>query len=318
MMASGVRLRGSVVSALRWVAVVGAVMLASCGGGTTQQQVFTPGRVIAFGDEASVLTSNGRKYSVNGLAADGAVDCASQPLWIQTVASSYNFGFAQCSPTGTTATNAFTRAVAGARIADLRTQVDAQVADGGFRNTDLVLMLAGVNDVFELYAQFPQRSEASLIDEARSRGDRYAEQVNRAVNAGARVIVVTVPDVGLSPLALAQKAANTDTDRAALITRLVAAINGRLRTGIVNDGRVVGLVLADEMVQVMVRVPGAFGLDNVTTAVCTTALPACTTSTLVTGSTAGSHLWADQRWLSAPGQARLGLLAQQRALNNPF
>jgi phospholipase/lecithinase/hemolysin len=297
-------------------------LLVACGGGTTQEQVFTPGRVIAFGDEASVLTSTGRKYSINGLAAGGAIDCAVNPIWIQTVASTYSFGFPQCSPTGSTSTNASTRAAPGARIADLRTQIDAEVAAGGLRNNDLVLMLAGANDVLELYAQFPARTEAALIEDARSRGDRYAEQIKRAVDAGARVIVSTVPDIGLSPYAQAQKAAFTDTDRAALISRLVAAVNARMRVGLslnnINDGRLVGLVLADEMIESMSRVPGAFGLTNVIAGICTTALPDCTTATVETGGTADSHLWADSTRMSAPGHSRLGLLAQQRALNNPF
>ncbi len=299
-------------------ALAGLALLVACGGGTTQQQTFLPDRVIAFGDEASVFTDNGRKFSVNALDANDAIDCASHRLWIQEVAASYAYVFAQCNPLGAGVVKAFTRAGPGARIDDVRVQVDAQVAAGGFTNKDLVTMLAGANDVLALYAQFPARSEESLLADARAAGDRLAAQVNRVVGLGPRVIISTVQDVGLSPYALAQKAAFTDTDRAALITRLVAALNSRLRLGIVNDGRLLGLVLADEAVQVMVRVPEGFSLTNVTAGVCTVALPDCTSKTLLANTTAAGSLWADATRLGVPGHSRLGFLAQQRALNNPF
>ena len=128
----------------------------------------------------------------------------------------------------------------------------------------------------------------------------------------------TVPDVGLSPFALQQKAAFTDTDRSALLTRLVAALNGRIRVNILNDGRFVGLVLADEAVQTIARVPSAFSVTNATTAVCTVDVPDCTSQTLVASGTSAAWLWADDRRLAYAGQARLGALAVSRAVGNPF
>jgi outer membrane lipase/esterase len=292
--------------------------LVACGGGTSQQQTFQPTRVFAFGDEASLLTADGRKHAVNALKADDTLDCTANPLWVQAVATTYNFVFSECNPSNSLTVNAFMRAAAGAKVADLKTQVDAQVAAGGFTSKDLVLMMVGSNDVLELYKQYPTRSEADIISELRARGDRVAEQVNRVVGLGGKVIVSTIIDLSLSPYAKEQKAAFTDTDRAALIKRMVEALNGRLRVGIVNDGRFVGLVLADETVQVMVLAPASFSLNDAVTASCTSALPNCTSKTLIDAATATTHLWSDSTHLSAPGQSRLGLLAQQRALNNPF
>ncbi len=295
-----------------------AGLLLACGGGTTQLVSFQPERVLAFGDEASALTDSGRKFSINALDLNDALDCAGQPLWIQTVAASYSYVFAQCNPGGTGTVKAFTRAAALAKVDDVKLQIDAQVAAGGFTNKDLATVLAGANDVLALYAQFPARSEEALTADARAAGDRLAAQVNRLVGLGPRVIISTVQDVGLSPYALAQKAAFTDTDRAALITRLVAALNSRLRVGIVNDGRLLGLVLADEAVQVMARVPASFSLTNTTEGVCTVALPDCTSKTLTANSVAAGALWADATRLGVPWHSRIGSLAQQRALNNPF
>jgi outer membrane lipase/esterase len=299
-----------------------AATLAACGGGTTQQQTFTPTRVISFGDETSLLRADGSKFSVNALNADNTLDCNNNPLWVQLVAASYNFVFAECpSPaanTTPTTTQAFMRATAGAKAADLKTQVDAMVAAGGFTSKDLVTMLAGANDVLELYAAFPTRTEADLVGAARARGDAIAAQVNRVVGLGGKVIVSTVIDLGVSPYAVAQDAAFPGSGRAALLSKLTSELNARIRVGIVNDGRFVGLVLADEMVQVMVRAPSAFGLTDATTVACAAALPDCNTNTLTGTATAATWLWADGTRMAAGGHARLGLLAQQRALNNPF
>ena len=43
-----------------------------------------------------------------------------------------------------------------------------------------------------------------------------------------------------------------------------------------------------------------------------------TTSTLVTGASTGSHLWADDRHLGPDAHSRIGQQLQSRAVNNPF
>ena len=72
-------------------------------------------------------------------------------------------------------------------------------------------------------------------------------------------------------------------DRAELITDLTTALNTGLRTTVLNDGRFIGLALADEMVQAMAKVPSAFGVANIKDAACAVALPACTDATMVSG-----------------------------------
>ena len=299
-------------------ACVAAVLMTACGGGTSQFEPFAPEQYVAFGDETSVIRSDGRRHTVNPLDASGAIDCAAQPIWTQAMATQFGFAFEECNPAGATRFQALMRASAGARVDDVQAQIDDQIARGGFAARTLVTVLVGANDILELYAGYPQQTEDQLIAEARARGERLARQVNRLIELGPRVIVATVPDVGLSPYALAQKAAFTDTDRAALISRLVAAFNGRVRTTILNDGRYVGLVLGDEMVQSIVKLPEVFGVTNATGAVCTTALPDCTAQTLVESGSSAAWLWADDRHLAYGGQARLGSLAVARAVGNPF
>lgn len=302
------------------LAMLGAALLvASCGGGTSQSVTFVPEQYVVFGDDASAIRADGRRYTVNPVSVlGGAIDCNTEPLWTQAVAKQFSFVFKECNPDGATVFKAEMRAAAGATADDLKTQIDAQLAAGGFAAKSLATVMVGSNDVLDLYTRYPQQSEEQIAAELRARGERVAAQVNRLVQLGVRVIVSTVPDMGLTPYALQEKAANADTDRAALITRLVAALNGRIRVNILNDGRFVGLVLADEAIQTIVKVPSAFSVTDATTAVCTTKVPDCTSQTLVTSGTSAAWLWADDRHLAYAGQSRLGALAVARAVGNPF
>ena len=63
-----------------WLATL--TLLASCGGGD-RVGTFIPGRLIAFGDETSVITPDGRKHTVNAVDTAGALDCACNPNWVQ-------------------------------------------------------------------------------------------------------------------------------------------------------------------------------------------------------------------------------------------
>ncbi len=303
-------------------ACAAAAMVAACGGGTSQFEPFIAERVFAFGDDASTLRADGTRYSVNGLdATTGVFDCRLEPLWVQIVASYYGFVFAECNvATPVAVPKAFMRAVAGAKVADVAAQVEAQAAAGGLRDKDLALVLAGANDVLELYAQYPAVPEAALINEARARGERMAAVVNRLVALGAKVIVSNLPDMGMSPFARAEALANASGgfDRAALISRLTTAFNERLGVKVLLDGRFVGLVQMDLRTQSAARSPASFGFSSVSTAACTVAPPDCTTATLITGATAGAYLWADGTRLSSGGQGSLATLALERAQRNPF
>jgi outer membrane lipase/esterase len=230
--------------------------------------------------------------------------------------------FAQCNPTGAEV-RARTLAVPGAKVADIAAQA-AQV--GPLAGRELVTVLAGAHDVLEQYARYPGVSEAQLSAELEATGAALAAQVNALADAGGKVLIATVPDLGLSPFAYAERAANTDTDRAALLSRLTLRLNAKLRANIYNDGRRIGLLLADELVQTVVRFPSSYGYVNVVAAAClsTAALPACNTTTLqpadgtIPAASAFSWLWADATHLSPGGHNRLGALAASRASGNPF
>ena len=303
-------------------AAVASVLVAACGGSTTQYDPFVAERVLAFGDDSSALRADGRRYGVNGVnATTAAFDCTLEPVWVQVIASYYGTVFAECNTAvPAPAPRAFMHAAAGAKVADVAAQVDTLVAAGGLRDKDLALVAGGANDILELYARYPAQSEEALLDEARARGERLALIVNRLVDLGAKVIVSNLPDLGMSPFARAQATANPGSaiDRAVLITRLSTAFNERLGVKVLLDGRFVGLVQMDLRSQSAARSPSTYGLVNLSDAACAAPLPDCTTATLVTGASAATYLWADATRLASGGQRQLGAMALQLAQRNPF
>lgn len=304
---------------------LGAAALASCGGGTSQIEPFAPQQVIVLGDDNNLLTVDGKRYGINGLDATTSVlDCRLLPVWTQSLAGSFGIVMDRCTTGSTVAPRGVTRAAVGAKAADLDAQIDAQIAAAPLNSKDLFTLMIGMHDIIELYEQFPGAKacdldpniNSPLEDELRARGHHVAEQINRLIDANARIIVSTVQDLGLTPYGRAKEAASPG--QAALLTCLTAAFNARVRVDIVQDGRFVGLVLADDLTQIMVRSPSNYSLTNVTQAACTTAVPDCTTQTLVAGATSTSYLWADDLRFGPAAHSQLSALAQTRARNNPF
>ena len=189
---------------------------------------------------------------------------------------------------------------------------------GGFANGDLATVLIGANDIIAQYQQYPSVGEDQLDDNLTQAANALGDQINRLADLGVKVIVATVPDMGLTPYAGDPAGSN-----AALLTRLSAQFNIKMRSRIYNDGRRIGLVLLDEYLE-SVRKFG-LGYVNSTDAACLTTapLPTCTTSTLTmdssgTAASASTWLWSDNLHLSSGGQSTLGSLAVTRAQNNPF
>lgn len=302
--------------------------LASCGGGG-QVEPFEPNRILAFGDEWSVIEPDGRKYAVNAFRITDAttnpptestteLDCTRNPIWIQSVAAAFGLVYDRCLGSATTASGQVL-AQAGHKVADLAAQI-AAVQGAALNEDDLALVMIGMHDILELYAQYPGVSRNSLLDAARSRGEALGERVNALARSGPAVVVLTVPDLGLTPFARAQNTSTGDATRAALLSDLTEAFNNRMSVALINDGRLIGLAYGDIESQNLVRFPSSFGLSNTVDAACVASatLPGCTTATLVTGATASSYMWADALMPANALQSRLGTIAASRARNNPF
>ena len=302
--------------------VASAALIAGCGGGSTQQiDPFAPTRVIAFGDEMGTILQSGKKYTINGLNADTKlVDCKISPVWSQILAAGFGFVYPQCNTDFVALPQGIMYAALGDKVADVRDKIDQHLSNDRFGPKDMVAIMVGVNDILELYRQFPAVSKDSLINEAKARGKLLADQANRIANADGRVLVGTIFDVGLTPFGQNEKQQQTDIDRAAFLDELSGAFNISMRLNLLNDGRLIGLVLVDETIQQIARFPAAFGYSNVTQAACRTdvAPQDCTTDTLVTDASPTQWLWAGNTLLGPNAQQRIGALAMTRARNNPF
>jgi len=311
-----------------------AAALASCGGG---QQVVTyvPQRIIAFGDETSVIVDsgdhNGRKYTINyQVDAVTAIDCKSNPLWIQVLGFHYNIVFPQCNRDNVVAKGLILAAV-GATAGDVKTQLDQFLGGGGtLAATDLVTVLAGANDIKAANDQveasaLTEDQATAIVEQA---GSDLAVQVNRLATLGAKVLISTTPDVGLSPYAVSSVDTPVVTGRADRLSRLSSRFNSKLRIGLINDGRMIGLVLNDELISGYTKALGTF--VDVWNPAClgTVAITDCTSLTLrdYTGVTHSGGiaanqtqwLWADNLHLAPTAQGAMGSAAVGRAVGNPF
>jgi hypothetical protein len=302
--------------------VAAAALIAGCGGGGTSQiEPFAPTRVIAFGDESGTILQSGKKYTINGLTTDTLlVDCKVSPVWSQILAAGFGFVYPQCNTDFVALPQGIMYAALGGKVADVRDKIDEHLSNNRFGPKDMVAIMVGVNDVVELYRQFPAVSKDSLINEAKARGKLLADQANRIANADGRVLIATIFDVGLTPFGQKERLQQTDIDRAAFLDELSAAFNISMRLNLLNDGRLIGLVLVDETIQQYVRFPSFGGYVNVTQAACRSDIAPqdCTTSTLVADANPAQWLWAGETLLGPKAQDTVGKLFLQRATRNPF
>ena len=302
--------------------VLASSLLASCGGGE-QVQTFVPTRVIAFGDESSIINTNGSKYTVNALVSGSAtaIDCSGNPIWIQSVAAAYGMVFPQCNPNAVLDPVSRTYAVNGAKVADLSAQIDLQLAAGGFVAGDLVTVLVGPNDIVAQFAQYPATGQDQLLANVDAAGTELAAQVNRLADLGAKVLISTVPDMGRTPYAGDRSVGSTNS-APALLRSLSTRFNDAMLANLTNDGHKIGLIQLDQYLIAIDNATqaGVGSYANTTLAACLTSapLPTCTTNTLAADAVGAVWLWADALHLGASGQSALGSLAVTRVQNNPF
>ena len=329
------------------MAALTAALLTACGGGTSQVVTFKPLRLIVLGDENSLIQDfvdtegqhDGFKYTINDRSSASTGKCLALPNFVQSVASLYGFVFFECNPTSATP-KAFNLAQLHATVEGPTTGLAAQLQNVASASqgaelgaSDLVTMLIGSNDIIELYERtLAGLSPTDAVADAQRRGALAAEQINKVLASGARALVITLPDLGLSPYAV--NANKTNPGASALLGSLTYEFNAYLRTRIDSgrfDGRNYGLVLADDIVAAMSRLPASFLTapsvaavaacniaDDLSADAVTTLVLACTTTSLVADANSGSHLWASDRHLGPSAHSRIAVQAQSRAATNPF
>ena len=320
--------RAAMRAAAGLVAVGALVALASCGGGTYQVTAFVPARILTFGDESSRLEGNqGLKYSINGISLDTRqVDCTQSPIWTQTLANTYGLVYAGCNVNASAETDAIDLTTVGGTVDDLVQKVTAFEAGDTFNGNDLVTIWVGMNDVLNEYKANATGDTGELLSNMNAQGATLARTVNAIAAAGAKVILLTIPDMSYTPYAFVESQRG-DFDRAKLLSDMSTQFNLGLRSNIVNDGSKIGLVLVDDLVRNATRSPGSFGLislDNQSYGCLDTApLPTCTPDTLRDDPSTGQQataafMWADATHLGSVMQTNIGNQAQSRAHSNPF
>ncbi len=322
-------LRRIAVRAAAGLAAVGALAaLASCGGGTYQVTAFAPARILTFGDESSRLEgTQGLKYSINGIStATLQIDCNQSPIWTQTLANSYGLVYANCNQNASAATNAIDLTTVNGTVDDVVQKVLAFQAGDTFNGNDLVTIWVGMHDVLNDYQANATGDETVLLSDMNTQGATLARTVNAIAATGAKVILLTIPDMSFTPYAFTESQRG-DFDRLKLLSDMSTQFNLGLRSNIVNDGSKIGLVLVDDLVRNATRSPSSFGLiglPNQTFGCLDSApLPTCTPDTLRNDPSTGqqataSFMWADATHLGNVMQANIGTQAAGRAHANPF
>jgi outer membrane lipase/esterase len=309
-------------------AVAALAALAACGGGTYQEQAFVPARILTFGDESSRLEgAQGLKYSINGISpATLQIDCTQAPIWTQLLANSYNLVYADCNIDASNETDAQDLTTVNGTVDDVVQKVAAFEAGDTFNGNDLVTIWVGMHDVLNDYQANATGDETALLADMNASGTTLAGVVNQIAATGAKVILLTIPDMSDSPFGF-KESQRGDFDRLKVLSDMSTQFNLGLRSNIINDGSRIGLVLVDDIVRNAVRSPGSFSLiqlDNQSYGCLDSApLPTCTTDTLNNDPSTGqpanaSFLWADATHLGSVAQAQIGNQAVSRAHANPF
>ncbi|GDY38591.1 hypothetical protein ACINB_44830 [Acidovorax sp. NB1] len=299
-------------------ACASAALLAACGSSTTESAI-TPQRFIAFGDAMSDVGQNGSRYTVN----DGSVN-----NWTLQVVANYGKTLTAASAGGTSYAAGNARvsakpdAAGNASTRTITEQIDAFLAGGSFTGSDLVIVSGGVSDVIAGMAAVTAgtQTEAAMVAAARKAGEDLAAQVRRLVAAGAKYVVVTgTYDLSKSPWA-------KSIGREALLTDASSRFNDGLLVGIVDLGANVLYVDSAYYVNLYTSVPGNYGFNNATTAVCTSVdttngigigagqvnSALCNSSTLLSGANQVSYVFADSVYLTPSAQRQFGTYAYDR------
>ena len=256
-------------------ACASAALLAACGSSTTESAI-TPDRFIAFGDANSDVGQKGTRYTVN----DGSVN-----NWTLQVTANYGKPLTPVSAGG------LSYAVGNARI---KAKPDAT----GDASTPTVT----------------EQIDTFLA------GEDMAAQVRRLVNAGAKYVVVTgTYDLSKTPWAKA-------IGRESLLHDASSRFNDGLLVNIVDLGANVLYIDLAYYVNVYTGAPGNYGFNNATDAVCTSVdatngigigagqvnSALCTPSTLLSGASQDSYVFADRVYMTPLAHRQFGTYAYDR------
>lgn len=299
-------------------ACASAALLAACGSSTTESAI-TPDRFIAFGDANSDVGQKGTRYTVN----DGSVN-----NWTLQVTANYGKPLTPVSAgglsyaVGNARIKAKPDATGNASTPTVTEQIDTFLAGGSFGSSDVVFVSGGISDVIAGMAavQAGTQTEAEMVAAARLAGEDMAAQVRRLVDAGAKYVVVTgTYDLSKTPWAKA-------IGRESVLHDASRAFNTGLLVDIQDLGGNVLAIDLEYYVNVYTGAPGNYGFNNATDAVCTSVdatngigigagqvnSALCTPSTLLSGASQDSYVFADPVYMTPLAHRQFGTYAYDR------
>jgi phospholipase/lecithinase/hemolysin len=301
------------------------VLLAACGSSSTESKL-NPARMISFGDAFSdVGQANGFKYTVNDTATNH---------WLQQVASRYGKTITASSSGGTGYARIGARIVGKPGVTGDATtlttteQIDAFLAAGGtFTADDLIFIDGGMSDaLFESKAFLASTQTADqAIANARTAGKALAALAKRVVDAGAQhVVVVGAIQLGATPWGVAFPQAGTLTEISRNLNDafLIDSVDLKL-------GATVLYLDAPFYFRSAVDDPRQFAVSNARDVVCTSVDPnvgigigsgevnsaLCTPSTIRSGATYDTYMFADKLYTTPTLQRQFGDYAYGRITN---
>ncbi|MDH4377530.1 MAG: SGNH/GDSL hydrolase family protein [Ramlibacter sp.] len=294
-----------------------ALLLASCGGGSTVVSDFRPTRVVVFGDAMAdmKLGAGGTAlYTING---DGTVN-----NWVRQLASHYSL----------TPLDANVKAKAHARITSAigatgvaATSVTSQIAAwaGGFTSNDLVIVSAGTSDlIFEgnvAVVANTSAAQSTAVSNVRQAARELATQVRQLVSSGAQHVVVLTPyNMGKTPWASSVSSTGfleTLSDEFYIelvynvsdLSEQVLVVDSRVQlNGMVNSASYSGLSVACTPTAAGVGI--GIGTGKVDASLCN----AATAGHLVAGYDANKYLFADPVYPTPLAHRELGEYAYSK------
>jgi len=291
---------------MRIAALMAACVLVGCGGASSTVNPLTPTRIIAFGDEFSTVDSSGYgTYTVNTYETNTTVASRLAATYGLTM---YNYS----TLTGGVVSSGTAISYAAATATALTT-VPAQITTYLTYNTpgssDLFIITAGTNDII---SAAPSNNTTAISSAATA----LTTAIQKLTTAGAQYVLVMQPiNVARTPSFLsgtyASYAQALSYDSGTLCQSFSCLLSTKLNSAYPATSSHQPILLADLM-SYFNLVTGttstgssntytSYGVTNPNTAVCSSALPSCTTTSgLLTtySSTYATSVFADSYYLT--------------------
>jgi hypothetical protein len=307
--------------------VLASALLAACGGGE-QEETFQPARIVAVGDENTLINPDGSQYSMNNVNTvattnPNGIGCINNPIWVQYVAADYGLSFGECR--GETKKNS---ALMLATLGQTVEQAAAALAGAGLNGNDLVTLMVGSHDLLAIVGtnKKPTAAEADvMIKEARKRGVLLGDLVLNTIATGARILVSTVPYLNTAPFVAAEGYDGNLLYE--MSTEFNNGLNDRMGDVPSGGGRNGAILEVDQLVNAYYLNAGSAynAITNRLAAACQTSgaptpdagLPGCETTDISAASPI-FYLWAGRLQYGTITHGLLGQTAVQRIRANPL